>query len=186
MDALAAAQSAAPRCVRHRVVRNLMQARAAPSDEAALDHVTAAVREASAAGIRQSVAAEMTDRFTLVEMAGWASSPDWLDSVRRLTAVSGDWIPPEAWPAVDKLSPREREVLRMLSSRLMTREIAAELGVSVNTVKYHMKNIYRKLGVRSRVEAATVARQMAGSGWPRSSGGSAITQRTASRGPTRA
>jgi LuxR family maltose regulon positive regulatory protein len=41
------------------------------------------------------------------------------------------------------------------------REIAAELYVSPNTLKFHLKTIYRKLGVGSRAEAADVARRMA-------------------------
>jgi LuxR family maltose regulon positive regulatory protein len=56
------------------------------------------------------------------------------------------------------LTDRERDVLRFLPSRLTLREIAAELYVSVNTLKFHLKVIYRKLGVASRAEAAEVAR----------------------------
>ncbi|MGO8958697.1 MAG: LuxR C-terminal-related transcriptional regulator [Streptosporangiaceae bacterium] len=51
------------------------------------------------------------------------------------------------------LSERERTVLRLLSSRLTTTEIASALFVSPNTLKSHMKSIYRKLDVSSRAEA---------------------------------
>jgi LuxR family maltose regulon positive regulatory protein len=51
------------------------------------------------------------------------------------------------------LSPRERDVLRFLPSRLTTREIASECLMSVNTVKAHLKKIYGKLGVTSRADA---------------------------------
>ena len=47
----------------------------------------------------------------------------------------------------------------MLPSRLTLREIAGELFISVNTLKFHLRVIYRKLGVRSRAEAAEVARR---------------------------
>jgi LuxR family maltose regulon positive regulatory protein len=57
-----------------------------------------------------------------------------------------------------ELSERELAVLRLLPSRLSQREIAAELYVSLNTVKTHMRSIFRKLGVASREEAVTRAR----------------------------
>ena len=50
---------------------------------------------------------------------------------------------------LELLSDREATVLRYLASRL-THEIAGELYVSVNTVRSHVKAIYRKLGVNSR------------------------------------
>ena len=51
------------------------------------------------------------------------------------------------------LSDRELEVLRLLASRLTTTEIAGALFVSANTLKSHMKSIYRKLDVNSRADA---------------------------------
>jgi LuxR family transcriptional regulator, maltose regulon positive regulatory protein len=54
---------------------------------------------------------------------------------------------------VDALSDRELTVLRYLSSQLSSTEIAQELYVSVNTVRSHVKAIYRKLGVNSRRDA---------------------------------
>ena len=51
------------------------------------------------------------------------------------------------------LSGRELEVLRLLASRLTTAEIAGALYVSANTLKSHMKSIYRKLDVSSRADA---------------------------------
>jgi len=61
---------------------------------------------------------------------------------------------------VASLTGRERDVLRLLAGRLTVREIAAELYVSPNTLKFHLKTIYRKLGVGSRAEAADIARRM--------------------------
>jgi len=58
------------------------------------------------------------------------------------------------------LSERERTVVRYLASRLTMREIAAEILVSTNTVKTHVKRIYIKLGVSSRREAITEARRL--------------------------
>ena len=58
------------------------------------------------------------------------------------------------------LSTRELTVVRYLSSRLTNKEIAAELFVSTNTLKTHVKRIYQKLGVSSRTEAVTEARRL--------------------------
>ena len=58
------------------------------------------------------------------------------------------------------LSSRELTVVRYLASRLTYKEIAAELFVSNNTLKTHIKRIYQKLGVSSRMEAVTEARRL--------------------------
>ncbi len=58
---------------------------------------------------------------------------------------------------VEPLTDRERDVLRLLSSDLSLREIAAELYVSHNTVKGYTKSLYRKLGVTSRAAAIEAA-----------------------------
>lgn len=55
-------------------------------------------------------------------------------------------------PAAAPLSEREAVVLRYLRSELTLREIAEDLYVSVNTVKTHVRNLYRKLGVSGRSE----------------------------------
>ena len=68
---------------------------------------------------------------------------------------------PPATPAItQQLSDREREVLQRVSSMLSTAEIASELYISVNTVKTHLRNIYRKLGAERRGEAVRRARQL--------------------------
>jgi DNA-binding CsgD family transcriptional regulator len=54
---------------------------------------------------------------------------------------------------ISPLSTHESAVIALANSGLVTKEIASQLGISINTVKYHLANIYRKLGVRSRVDA---------------------------------
>ncbi len=54
----------------------------------------------------------------------------------------------------EALSPRESEVLELLADGLANKEISAKLEISVHTVRVHVKHIYEKLHVRSRVEAA--------------------------------
>jgi LuxR family transcriptional regulator, maltose regulon positive regulatory protein len=59
---------------------------------------------------------------------------------------------------MEALSQQEVRVLRLLAAGLSNADIARELIVSINTVKSHVKSIYRKLGVNSREEAREVAR----------------------------
>lgn len=51
------------------------------------------------------------------------------------------------------LTPREKEALELLSQGKLYKEIADELDVSQDTVRFHLQNIYRKLQVRTRTEA---------------------------------
>lgn len=61
---------------------------------------------------------------------------------------------------VEPLSGQELRVLRLLAAGMSNGEIASELVVSNNTVKTHIKNIYRKLNVNARDEARALAREL--------------------------
>ncbi|PQA86008.1 LuxR C-terminal-related transcriptional regulator [Hyphococcus luteus] len=60
---------------------------------------------------------------------------------------------------LDLLSAREREVMSELSNGARNKEIARVLDMTENTVKFHLKNIFAKLGVENRAEAVAVARE---------------------------
>jgi two-component system, NarL family, response regulator LiaR len=62
-------------------------------------------------------------------------------------------------PASDDLTDREREVLALMVEGLNNNEIADRLVVSPSTVKFHIANIFMKLGVENRVAAVTTALQ---------------------------
>jgi NarL family two-component system response regulator LiaR len=72
-------------------------------------------------------------------------------------------------PVRSPLTAREWEVIDLLSQGMSTEEIAAGLVLSIETVRSHVKNVLRKLGVRSRHEAVAVAQRMRAesvpSGW---------------------
>jgi DNA-binding NarL/FixJ family response regulator len=55
---------------------------------------------------------------------------------------------------IEKLTPREQEILALLARGAMYKEISSSLGISLNTVRMHLKHIYEKLHVQSRTEAA--------------------------------
>lgn len=76
-----------------------------------------------------------------------------------LTAATRDDAPtpdPRGDDAVAGLSPRECQVMACVARGLRNTEIAAELGVTVKTVKNHVNRIFGKLGVDARVEAVLV------------------------------
>jgi two-component system response regulator DevR len=62
-------------------------------------------------------------------------------------------------PAAPRLTRRELEILRLVSEGRSNRAVGRLLWVSDQTVKFHLANIYRKLGVGSRFEAAQAARE---------------------------
>ena len=155
------AELAEPRCTRHRVVRELVLARslAGVDKNAAAKSVAIAADLAADHGLLQSVAAEGHAVLELVELAAWRVPDAWLGRLRRAVASE----PAQATTApelVEPLTDRERDVLRLLPSRLTLREIAAELFVSQNTLKFHLRVIYRKLGVNSRAQAVETARAL--------------------------
>ncbi len=54
---------------------------------------------------------------------------------------------------IQTLSRKERAMLEALSKGLTNRELSRELGISINTVKFHLSNLYDKLAVRNRAQA---------------------------------
>lgn len=60
------------------------------------------------------------------------------------------------------LSKQEEKVLTVLAGGRMYKEIAGELNISINTVKKHLKNVYRKLEVSNRKHAASTLHEMHG------------------------
>jgi LuxR family maltose regulon positive regulatory protein len=85
------------------------------------------------------------------------------DYMRTLLAAFGSistLSPSEAPVLAEPLSDREVEVLQLLATRLSSQEIASELSISVHTARTHIRNIYGKLDVHSRAEAAERARAL--------------------------
>jgi DNA-binding NarL/FixJ family response regulator len=87
----------------------------------------------------------------------------------RTVAAGGSLLAPVASSAVlrrvrgeaptggPSLTPREREVLQALARGLGNKQIAAQLGVSERTVKFHVSSLFEKLGAGNRTEAVTIA-----------------------------
>jgi LuxR family maltose regulon positive regulatory protein len=160
-DAADALRRAEPRCTRHRVVRELLLGRALlrADRETAAKSVATAVDLAAENGMLHTVAADGEAVLELIELAAWRVPGAWMDRLRRaLPSELGGGPGPSG--LVEPLTDREREVLHLLPSRLTLREIASELFISQNTLKFHLRVIYRKLGVNSRAEAVECARRL--------------------------
>lgn len=72
-----------------------------------------------------------------------------------IAAVAGEQNPARAVPA---LTPRERDIARLVVAGHRNRGIAAALGITEGTVKMHLHNVYAKLGLESRTQLAMSAR----------------------------
>jgi LuxR family maltose regulon positive regulatory protein len=84
-----------------------------------------------------------------------------LSLLERDQAATRTTHPPVASPnvALEQLTERETQVLALLALMCSTEEIASELFVSANTVKTHLKGIFRKYGVNRRVDAVRRGRE---------------------------
>lgn len=78
---------------------------------------------------------------------GWVS--------REVAALLGEFTRDDQ--GIDELTPREIEVLQLVVEGQTNREIGFNLDISEKTVEKHLHNVYKKLNVRSRVEAAVLA-----------------------------
>ncbi len=90
-------------------------------------------------------------------------SSGWGASERRVTEEESDaysaWVQrrDEARTRMQRLSPRETEVVARVSAGLPNKSIACELGISVKTIEKHRANAVRKLGVQSTPEMVRIA-----------------------------
>ncbi|WP_240934606.1 LuxR C-terminal-related transcriptional regulator [Cellulomonas sp. IC4_254] len=140
-------------------VANLAAAAALHADEdAAAAHV--ALEAALAAAAPHGLVRPLRDRAAalhplLSAHLEWGSAHEPL--VTRLLVAEHEAPTPRA--SAWDLTPRERDVLACLRSSLTSEEIAGSLFLSINTVKTHMRAIYRKLGVDGRRAAVRTAVQ---------------------------
>ncbi len=132
-----------------------------------LDHdkIFAALK-AGACGylLKRSTPADVREAIQAVRAGG---APMSAEIARRVVEAFHAPAKPAGGEEV-KLSKRETEILELLTKGLANKEIADRLGLSVETVRVHLKRIYEKLHVRSRTEAAMKFRDStSGPQWPR-------------------
>jgi LuxR family maltose regulon positive regulatory protein len=140
------------------ILRSLI---AATQDRAvALSQLEDALLAAAPLGMRRPFlveAAELRDLLGARIEAGTTVAAFAVDLLRRMS-TQGSSQPPAV--LVAPLTDREQHVLRYLASTLSNTEIAAELYLSVNTVKTHQRMIYRKLGADGRRDAIRRAKEL--------------------------
>jgi DNA-binding NarL/FixJ family response regulator len=87
------------------------------------------------------------------------SAVDWMGArLGQLAAGAGEWNAPADGAdraGAEALTPRELDVLRLLAKGQTNLDIARALVVREGTIKYHVKNILRKLGATSRADAVS-------------------------------
>ena len=115
--------------------------------------VTASEQAADAlAAIRAGASGVVFKRFAIETL---------VDAIRAV--AGGDvWLAPtlratEREPAPEPLTPREHEIVRHVALGLRNAEVAARLGISEDTVKTHLNNVFQKLGLRDRVQLTLYA-----------------------------
>jgi LuxR family transcriptional regulator, maltose regulon positive regulatory protein len=146
------------------VERDVLRAlalRASADQSRALEVLEHALAQAEPEGIRRPfLSAGPGVRELLAEHLRKAVSHRWFASelLRRLEGGNGSVVLPAE--LLEPLSAREGEVLRFLPTMMSNADIASELFVSVNTVKTHVKSIYRKLDATRRQDAVRRARQL--------------------------
>jgi LuxR family maltose regulon positive regulatory protein len=145
----------------HRIEIHKLRALAALAGHdstAALNQLTQAMRFAANTGHRQTFIDEQATFGGLLDNAIARSG-------HRLRLNEQPLKPPESTrytgrSPIEPLTERELEVLRLLPSQLTNSEIGDSLSISTNTVKFHVKMIYRKLGAGRRTEAVEHARSL--------------------------
>jgi DNA-binding NarL/FixJ family response regulator len=130
------------------------------------------VYDTAVARLRTTIATGVLDPLVIAIRAAphlgafIADQPEWRSWLQRLLAGSRDASLaaslglriPRAAKTRATLTPRENEVHELLAQGLTNDEIAKLLHISLSTTKVHVKHIYEKLGVRSRLEAARALR----------------------------
>jgi LuxR family maltose regulon positive regulatory protein len=131
--------------------------------EKALESLNLALRTATPTGLMRIFADEYGPLQALLEELKSRLADETLIAYasRLLEAFCCEPVKPESGDRREALlSERELDVLRNLSTGLTYEEIGRQLFLSLNTVQFHVKNIYRKLLVNKRVQAIEKAREM--------------------------
>ena len=102
--------------------------------------------------LKNTPPARLLDSIREVLGGGAPMSPE---VARRVVRLFRDYRPPEH--ADYRLTPQENELLKLLVEGHHKKTAAHEMGISVNTVSFHLKNIYEKLQVHSKTEAVAKA-----------------------------
>jgi DNA-binding CsgD family transcriptional regulator len=105
------------------------------------------------AGRRVAARAELREALAVFERLG---AQPWAERARRELRASGERVRRGSPAATEQLTPQELQVALEVARGSTNREAAAALFLSLKTIEFHLRNIYRKLGIRSRTELVRV------------------------------
>jgi DNA-binding CsgD family transcriptional regulator len=103
------------------------------------------------AGQRLAARPHLSDALTTFDRLG---ARPWADRARGELNASGRTARKRDASAADQLTPQELQIAALVSEGLTNREIGAALFLSPKTIEYHLRSVFRKLDVRSRIELA--------------------------------
>lgn len=112
------------------------------------------------AGRRVDARAQLRLALEIFERLGAAV---WAERARQELTATGETVRSRPGTApIERLTPQEYQVARAVARGATNRQAASALFLSAKTVEFHLGNVYRKLGVRSRTELAVRHRELAG------------------------
>jgi DNA-binding CsgD family transcriptional regulator len=103
------------------------------------------------AGQRLAARPHLSDALTTFDRLG---ARPWADRARGELNASGRTARKRDASAADQLTPQELQIAALVSEGMTNREIGAALFLSPKTIEYHLRSVFRKLDVRSRIELA--------------------------------
>lgn len=115
------------------------------------------VYEAIRLGVRGLVLKEMAPKLLLQAVRQVHAGREWLEK-ETVSRALGKLISRDASRPSSLLTPRETEIVQMVSAGLRNKEIANRLSITEGTVKIHLHSIYEKLQVSGRIELSLYAR----------------------------
>ncbi|AUW57511.1 hypothetical protein C1T17_04705 [Sphingobium sp. SCG-1] len=127
---------------------HILRAEASPDRQAMVEHVTQALRQNALPQVY--IDTMVNSRIALIPAFAAIGDPDLGATIRRVLEGLTDL------PAISALTDRERDILVESVVRGSNKEIARALALSPETVKYHLRNIFGKLGVHGREEAVSL------------------------------
>ena len=104
---------------------------------------------------------KLTDLLELIDLSTLGDQ-ETVRLVRRLLDAMGRQAIPQqdCQPLTEQLSKRELDILKRLESGLSNKELSGTIFISEGTLKWHLHNIYSKLGAKNRTGALTKARSL--------------------------
>ena len=81
----------------------------------------------------------------------------WAERAQAELRATGETVRRREPAELGRLTPQELQVARFVAQGLSNREVAAQLFLSPRTIDFHLRNVFSKLGLTSRVELATLS-----------------------------